>query len=84
METNIIIGNLLAILVGITLGLIGSGGSILSVPILVYVMHVEPALATAYSLFAVGTTALFGGFQKAKQKLVDFKKVFLFGIPTIF
>ena len=84
METNIIIGNLLAVLVGITLGLIGSGGSILSVPILVYVIHVEPALATAYSLFAVGTTALFGGFQKAKQKLVDFKKVFLFGIPTIF
>ncbi|HRG17753.1 MAG TPA: sulfite exporter TauE/SafE family protein [Flavobacterium lutivivi] len=83
METNTIIGYLLAVVVGITLGLIGSGGSILSVPILVYIMHVEPALATAYSLFAVGTSALVGGVQKAKQKLVDFKKVFLFGIPTI-
>ena len=83
MELNSIFGYLSAVLVGVTLGLIGSGGSILSVPILVYIMGVEPILATAYSLFIVGTTALFGGFQKAKQKLVDFRKVVLFGIPTI-
>ena len=83
MEITHIVGYTLAIFVGITLGLIGSGGSILSVPILVYVMHVEPILATAYSLFIVGITALIGGIQKAKQKLVDFKKVFLFGIPTV-
>lgn len=83
MNITHIIGYSLAVIVGITLGLIGSGGSILSVPILVYIMGVEPILATAYSLFIVGTTALFGGFQKAKQKLVDFKKVVLFGIPTI-
>ena len=83
MEISHIIGYILAVFVGITLGLIGSGGSILSVPILVYVMGVEPILATAYSLFVVGTTALFGGVQKAKQKLVDFKKVVLFGVPTI-
>ena len=83
MELNSIFGYLSAVLVGITLGLIGSGGSILSVPILVYIMGVEPILATAYSLFIVGTTALFGGFQKAKQKLVDFRKVVLFGIPTL-
>jgi len=83
MEVNHYIGYVLAVIVGITLGLVGSGGSILSVPILVYVMGVEPILATAYSLFIVGTTALFGGVQKAKQKLVDFKKVVLFGIPTI-
>jgi uncharacterized protein len=83
MEINYIIGYFLAVLVGITLGLIGSGGSILSVPVLVYIMGVEPILATAYSLFVVGTTALVGGVQKAIQKLVDFKKVLLFGIPTI-
>lgn len=83
MQTSLIIGYILAVFVGITLGLIGSGGSILSVPILVYVMAVEPVLATAYSLFVVGTTALIGGIQKAKQKLVDFKKVVLFGLPTI-
>ncbi|GEC79712.1 sulfite exporter TauE/SafE family protein [Flavobacterium aquatile] len=83
MEINYIIGYFLAVLVGITLGLIGSGGSILSVPVLVYIMGIEPILATAYSLFVVGTTALVGGFQKAVQKLVDFKKVLLFGVPTI-
>ena len=83
METYHLIGYILAIFVGIALGLIGSGGSILSVPILVYVMNVEPILATAYSLFVVGSTALVGGVQKARQKLVDFKKVAIFGIPTL-
>jgi uncharacterized membrane protein YfcA len=83
MGLNPVFGYLFAVIVGITLGLVGSGGSILSVPILVYIMGVEPILATAYSLFIVGTTALFGGIQKAKQKLVDFRKVILFGIPTI-
>ena len=73
----------LALFVGISLGLIGSGGSILSVPILVYILHIEPVLATAYSLFVVGSTALVGGVQKSAQNLVDFKKVFLFGIPTV-
>lgn len=83
MEISQYIGYILAVFVGVILGLIGSGGSILSVPILAYVMGIEPVLATAYSLFIVGTTALVGGFQKAKQQLVDFNKVFLFGIPTI-
>ena len=83
MDFSQFIGYFLAVLVGISLGLIGSGGSILSVPILVYILKVEPVLATAYSLFIVGVTALVGGIQKARQKLVDFKKVLLFGIPTI-
>jgi hypothetical protein len=46
-------------------------------------MHIEPTLATAYSLFVIGTTSLVGGVQKAQQKLVDFKKVVLFGFPTV-
>ena len=83
MEISQIIGYLLAVFVGITLGMLGSGGSILSVPILVYVMGIEPVLATAYSLFVIGTTSLVGGIHKAKQKLVDFKKVVLFGIPAV-
>jgi len=83
METSQFIGYILAIFVGMTLGLLGSGGSILSVPILVYVMGIEPTLATAYSLFVIGTTSLVGGIHKAKQKLVDFYKVVLFGIPAI-
>ena len=77
------LGFALAILVGISLGLIGSGGSILTVPILVYVMAVEPVLATAYSLFIVGATSLVGGVQNALQKKVDFKTVLIFGVPSI-
>ncbi len=84
MENNQIIGFALAVLVGITLGLIGSGGSILTVPIMVYVVGVNPVLATAYSLFVVGSSALVGGIKKVKQQLVDFKMVFAFGIPTVF
>lgn len=78
-----IIGFLLAAIVGVSLGLIGSGGSILTVPILVYVMGIDPVLATAYSLFIVGSTALVGGVQSAIQKRVDFKTVLIFGIPSI-
>ncbi|HQW92472.1 MAG: sulfite exporter TauE/SafE family protein [Chitinophagaceae bacterium] len=78
-----ILGYVLAVVVGISLGLIGSGGSILTVPILVYVMGVNPVLATAYSLFIVGSTALVGGVQSAMQKRVDFKTVLIFGIPSI-
>ncbi len=78
-----ILGYVLAIIVGISLGLIGSGGSILTVPILVYIMGVNPVLATAYSLFIVGSTALVGGVQSAMQKRVDFKTVLIFGIPSI-
>jgi uncharacterized membrane protein YfcA len=83
MEIAQIIGYVLAVFVGMTLGMLGSGGSILSVPILVYVMSIEPTLATAYSLFIIGTTSLVGGIHKAQQKLVDFHKVILFGIPAV-
>lgn len=83
MENGLIIGYFLALFVGVVMGLLGSGGSILSVPIFVYVMNVSPVLATAYSLFVVGITALVGGFQKAKHKLVDYRNAFLFGIPTL-
>lgn len=78
-----LIGYLLAVLVGISLGLVGSGGSILTVPILVYIMGVDPVLATAYSLFIVGATSLVGGVQNALQRKVDFKTVLVFGIPSI-
>jgi uncharacterized protein len=79
----IVLGYILAVLVGVSLGLIGSGGSILTVPILVYVMDVDPVLATAYSLFIVGATALVGGVQNARLGTVDFKTVLIFGIPSI-
>lgn len=73
-----------AAVIGISLGLIGAGGSILTVPVLVYLAHVEPVLATAYSLFVVGSTALVGGIQNAFKKLVDLKTAIIFGVPSIF
>lgn len=83
MELHQLLGYILAVLVGISLGLMGSGGSILTVPILVYVMTVSPILATAYSLFVVGTTAFIGSIKNAYEKKIDFRKVMIFGIPSI-
>jgi uncharacterized membrane protein YfcA len=78
-----IIGYILALLVGVSLGLIGSGGSILTVPILVYLMAVDTVSATAYSLFIVGVTALIGGIQNYMIGRVDLKTAIIFGIPSI-
>ena len=79
-----IIGYVSAIVIGISLGLIGGGGSILTVPILVYLMGVEAGeYAPAYSLFIVGSTALIGGIQKYREGFVDLKTFVVFGIPAI-
>ncbi len=83
MELHQFIGYALAVLVGISLGLMGSGGSILTVPILVYIMAVSPVLATAYSLFVVGITAFIGSIKNAYEKKIDYRKVLIFGIPSI-
>lgn len=77
-----LIGYLASALIGISLGLIGGGGSILTVPVLVYLFHIEPTLATAYSLFIVGTTALVGGVRSAFQDRVDFRTAIVFAIPS--
>lgn len=79
----IILGCILAILVGITLGLIGSGGTILTVPILVYIMSVEPALSTTYSLFAIGITSFIGAIRGVVKKEADLPKVISFGLPSL-
>ena len=79
-----IIGFIAAILVGLSLGLIGGGGSILSLPILVYIFGVEAgSTAPAYSLFIVGSASLIGASIKYKEGLVDLKTALIFGIPTI-
>ncbi|MGK4568055.1 sulfite exporter TauE/SafE family protein [Flavobacterium sp. 3HN19-14] len=83
MEISQLAGYILAILVGISLGLMGSGGSILTVPILVYVMGVSPVLAAAYSLFVVGTTATVGTIRNIFDRNIDFNKVLVFGIPSV-
>jgi uncharacterized protein len=79
-----IIGYIASILIGISLGMVGSGGSILTVPVLVYLMGVNPLLATTSSLFIVGFTSLVGGLRAYSKKSVDFKAVTEFGIPSIF
>ena len=79
-----ILGYLASILIGISLGLIGSGGSILTVPVLVYLFHIDPLLATTYSLAIVGLSSIAGVVSRLKQKLVDFKTIFVFGLPSIF
>ena len=78
-----IIGYLASLVIGISLGLIGGGGSILTVPVLVYLFGVQPVLATAYSLFIVGSTSLVGAFPKYKQGLVNLKTALIFGVPSI-
>ena len=70
-------------MVGVVLGMLGGGGSILSIPILVYLFNVEPVLAQAYSLFIVGVTSLVGAIPKYRENLVNLKTGFLFGIPSI-
>jgi uncharacterized membrane protein YfcA len=77
------IGYFLSALVGISLGLIGGGGSILMVPILVYVFTLDPLLATSYSLFVVGSTSLVGAFNNYWKGLVSIKTASLFGLTSI-
>lgn len=77
-----ILGYVGALFIGLVLGLTGGGGSILTVPILVYLMSINPVTATAYSLFIVGTTSTFGAIQNYRKDLVDIKNGFIFAIPS--
>lgn len=79
-----IAGYIASVLIGFMLGLTGGGGSILTVPVLVYLFNVEPVIATAYSLFVVGTTSLVGGVKAYTKDHVDFTALSMFGIPSIF
>jgi len=81
--TEELIGYAASILIGVVLGLLGGGGSILSIPILVYLFGVDPVMASAYSLFIVGMTSLTGAVRKYRRQLVNLKTGVLFGIPSI-
>lgn len=70
-------------LIGVTLGLMGGGGSILTVPVLVYLFDLSGAVATGYSLFIVGTTALIGALVQVRRKLVDLRAAGLFLAPSL-
>lgn len=72
-----------ALLVGFTMGLLGGGGSILTIPIFVYLFAINPIAATGYSLLVVGFTASIGAFRNFQKKTIDFKVGLLFGLPTM-
>ena len=83
METFELLGFFGAFIVGLILGLIGSGGSILSVPILVYLFGINPVTATAYSLFIVGTTSLIGSIKNFRNKLINYSSTLLFSFSAV-
>ena len=78
-----ILGYFASLLIGISLGMIGGGGSILTVPVLVYLFSVNPILSTSYSLFVVGSTSLVGAFNNYRKGLVSIKTALLFGLSSI-
>lgn len=71
-----------SILIGISLGLIGGGGSILTVPVLVYLLGVNPLMSTTYSLFVVGTTSLVGSVNYMRQHQINYKAAAILSIPS--
>jgi len=83
MELLEILGYFSALIIGISLGLIGGGGSILAVPVLAYLFSVNEKVATAYSLFIVGASALVGGLKQHLKGYVDWRTAVVFGLPAI-
>lgn len=76
------LGYFAALVMGLSLGLIGGGGSILTVPILVYIFAQDPLVATTGSLFVVGSTAFVGAVSNARKRMIDFKTGVLFAVPS--
>lgn len=70
-----------ALFIGVTLGLLGSGGSILTVPVLTYLVGQETKVAIAGSLMIVAIISLFAVIPYARQKEVKWRTVLLFGVP---
>ena len=78
-----IFGYIASVLIGVSLGLIGGGGSILTVPVLVYLFGIDALLATEYSLFIVGISSVAGSMAYFKKRLVNLKIAVVFGIPSV-
>jgi uncharacterized membrane protein YfcA len=76
-------GYFAAIFIGLALGIMGGGGSILTVPVLVYLMGVSPVLSTAYSLFVVGSTAVVGASTYFRKGLVSLRTAVVFLVPSL-
>lgn len=78
-----IFGYIASVLIGISLGLIGGGGSILTVPVLVYLFGLDALTATEYSLFIVGISSVAGSFSYFKKGWVDLRTAIVFGLPSV-
>lgn len=83
MDISLLLGYTGAVLTGLALGLLGGGGALLSIPVLVYLFHIEASVATGYSLFLVGVTALSGAVQNIRNHTVDYKVTLSYGIPSL-
>ena len=77
------LGYFISIIIGLSFGLIGGGGSILAVPILVYLFHINPEQATSYSLFIVGITAMVGSYSHYKLGNLKIKAALVFALPSV-
>ena len=72
-----------SLFVGLSLGMIGAGGSILTVPVFIFVLNIDPLTSSIYSMFIVGISSLAGGIKSIFNKLVDIKTMIIFGIPSV-
>jgi uncharacterized protein len=79
----LILACIASLFIGLSLGILGGGGSILTLPVLVYLFGIDATLATAYSLFIVGVTSLASIVPKARQGEVDFGTALYFGAPAV-
>jgi uncharacterized membrane protein YfcA len=69
--------------IGLSLGFMGAGGSILTIPVFVYVLKKDPLSSGVYSMFVVGMSSMAGTVQSIFNKLVDFKVAITFGLPSV-
>ena len=82
MELLTIIGFAIALLIGLILGLIGGGGSIVTLPVLVYLLDIDPVTATAYSLFLVGAVSTVGAIRNAQLGTLNYRVGLVFSLPA--
>lgn len=78
-----IIGYVGAVVVGLLVILVGAGGSILTVPVLVYLFNISPVIATGYALLIVGATSIVSTLSYIRRKMVNYRIALLFGIPSV-
>ena len=78
-----ILGYIGATLTGLVLGLLGGGGALLSIPVLVYLFHIEPQVATSYSLILIAVSASSGAYQNIRKNLIDYDAALYYGVPSV-